>query len=390
MSCQVARNAPDPLLADVKVLDVSPLLPGPFSSQMLADLGADVIRVEPPGGDFTRSSPTGMYAVANRNKRSLALDLHDEAHRRAFHAVAAKVDVVVEGFRPGVAKRLGIDYPQLRPLNERLIYCSISGFGQDGPERTTPGHDLIYLAAAGALDFSGHWNERGRRAGVPVSDLATSAYAAVAILAALHRRGDNGPGCYIDLAITDVAMALTSVRAGPQFDVPGVARRHLYPANDLFEAADGVRLAIAAVEQHFFDRLREVIASRDTRIRDSRFDDDEGRRRYGDELVELLANVVAREPSSVWLAELKAADIPVQPVLTAEEALAASRARERDVSFEFDVQRHVPFPARRDSQPMGGVRSAAPELGADTETVLRDAGLAPEEIQRIVASWDGG
>jgi crotonobetainyl-CoA:carnitine CoA-transferase CaiB-like acyl-CoA transferase len=384
MSRQIPPSHENLPLSDVRVLDASLLLPGPFCGQILADLGADVIHLEPPQGDFTRGTSTRMHEVANRNKRSLVLNLREEAHREAFGAVAAGVDVVLEGFRPGVAERLGIDYERVRARNPGVVYCSISGFGQDGPLRTAPGHDVIYLAAAGALEYSGHWHEDPRRMGLPVSDLATSAYAAVAILAALHRRGAGGPGCYIDLAITDVAMALTTVRAGPDFDAHGQDRRHLYPANELFTAADGVVLAVAAVEPHFWDGLRAVIGEREPAIHDARFDDDQGRHRHGDELFALLARVVAQEPAAVWLRELAARDVPVQPVLSPPEAAAAALARGRDVVVDRDGQRHVPFPALADGRPMASVRSTAPELGADTEAILREAGLDDAELARIL------
>jgi crotonobetainyl-CoA:carnitine CoA-transferase CaiB-like acyl-CoA transferase len=377
--------SPPPLLDDLRVLDLSATLPGPFCTQLLADLGAHVIRVESPAGDFLRSLPSRMYEAANRNKRSLVLNLHDPAHLAAMHRVATTVDVVVEGFRPGVADRLGIGFEQLKALNDRLVYCSISGFGQEGPERNAPGHDLIYLAAAGLLDFSGHWLERGRRAGAPVSDLAAAAYAAVAILAALHGRATRKAATYIDLAITDVAMALTSVRAGPRFDLRGEERLHLFPANELFTAADGVCLAVAAVEEHFWAGLRDVVGLRDPRINSPDFATNELRWRHGNRLVAVLEEVFATESSTVWLTELRAVDVPVQPVLSAEEAMAAAEQRQRQIVVESDGIRHVPFPARRDGAPMAVPPRAAPALGADTAEVLRECGVPEETLARILA-----
>jgi CoA:oxalate CoA-transferase len=248
-------------LADIEVLDLSPLLPGPFCGQLLANLGANVIRLEPPGGDWTRSVPNDAFVVANRGKRSLVLDLKEPRAQKALAKVAAGVDVVLEGFRPGVARRLGADRATLSADNPGLVYCSISGFGQAGPDAQRPGHDVVYLAAGGALDYSGHWGAPAARAGVPASDLAAANYAAIAILAALHERAVTGAGCHLDVSLTDVALSLASVRAGSQLAIRGETNLHLFPTNDLFEAADGVVLAIAAVEENFWRGLREVIST---------------------------------------------------------------------------------------------------------------------------------
>src|SRR4051812_753402 len=205
-----ATDAHQSPLIDIRVLDLSQLLPGPFCTQILADLGAAVVKVEPPDGDPARGMPSDLFATANRNKASVDLDLKAPADRNACLRLAAASDVVVEGFRPGVVERLGVGYEDVRARNPGVVYCSISGFGRTGPRRDRPGHDANYLAASGALAYSGHWSEVPRRSGLPIADLAASCYGAIAILAALHERARTGLGGHIDLAMADAAMAFAS------------------------------------------------------------------------------------------------------------------------------------------------------------------------------------
>jgi crotonobetainyl-CoA:carnitine CoA-transferase CaiB-like acyl-CoA transferase len=378
-------------LGDVCVLDLSLLFPGPFASQMLADLGADVISVEPPQGDLMRHFPGGPHQVVNRNKRAIALDLKDEGSRRACLRLAHAADVVIEGFRPGVADRLGVGYEQVRAGNPSVVYCSISGFGQAGPLRDVAGHDITYLCASGALSFSGHWDERPRRSGLPVSDIAGSSYAAVAILAALHERARTGEGAHLDVALADATMAFASVRGGPRMDNPPEAGLHLFPQSDLFETADGAPLAIAAVEAHFWEALRGCLAPHDERVLDPRFDDAAGRREHGGELHALIAGVIARRPLADWLRDLAVADVPAHEVLTLAEAADTPQARARGLVGEVGGERHIGFPALRDGAPMGRLERTAPAHGADTAEVLREYGVERAEAERIAAqaSADG-
>src|SRR6267142_1976232 len=206
-------------LAGIHVVDFSMFVPGPFASSMLADLGADVIKVEPPRGDPGRGYVPVQFETENRNKRSIALDLK--------HA-----DVVVEGFRPGVAQRLGIDYETLRSHNARLVYCSISGYGQTGPWRERPGHDVNYVAAAGGLAFPGQWLKPPARSSYPVADMGGGAFAAITVLAALH----EGKSVHLDLSLFEAAFFMAAMRHSLDPDVD--PRAHLFPVNDVFECAD--------------------------------------------------------------------------------------------------------------------------------------------------------
>ena len=239
-------------LQDVRVLDLTRLLPGPYATQLLADLGADVIKIEAPDrGDYAREmEPTTdegvgqIFDAVNRGKRSISLDLTTEADRDRFDSLAATADVVIEGFRPGTAERLGIGHERLRERHPDLIYCSLSGYGGTGPRRDWPGHDLNYIATTGLLDMTRRDTEESPQIpGVPVADMAGGLVATLSILAGLLARSRGDGGCYIDASLADAAMSLTAPVAALAFD--GVPRPGATPLTgelpwyDLYETADG-------------------------------------------------------------------------------------------------------------------------------------------------------
>src|SRR5918911_1789650 len=199
-------------LAGIQVIDFSMFVPGPFASSILADLGAEVIKVEPPRGDPGRSYVPVQFETENRNKRSIALDLKHPDAPDVVARLAARVQVVVEGFRPGVAKRLGIDHETLRAHNASLVYCSISGYGQTGPWRERPGHDVNYVAAAGALAFPGQWLKPPARSSIPIADMGGGTFAAISVLAALHHRNETGAGAALDLSLFETAFFWAAMR----------------------------------------------------------------------------------------------------------------------------------------------------------------------------------
>jgi crotonobetainyl-CoA:carnitine CoA-transferase CaiB-like acyl-CoA transferase len=367
----VGGGDPGPL-AGLRVLDFSALLPGPYATQILADLGADVIKVEPPRGDEARRFPSQIHAVANRNKRGIVADLKDPRDRAACLRLASGADVVVEGYRPGVAARLGVSYEQVRAVRPDVVYCSISGYGQTGPNRDRAGHDLNFLAASGGLAFSAHWGEPPRRSGVPVADLAGSTHAAIAILSALRERDRTGEGCCLDVAIADATMAFASPRGGPSFVVRNEQRLGVYATNDVYPAADGALLAVVAVEEKFWDRLRRVLGERVPELHDARFDDEDGRRRHGDELMALLAGALRERDSDEWLELFTAHDVPVERVLTLEEAAHGPQATARGIVAEVDGEEQIVFPVLRDGRVLGRFRARAPRLGEHTDEVLAD------------------
>jgi crotonobetainyl-CoA:carnitine CoA-transferase CaiB-like acyl-CoA transferase len=354
----------------VRVLDFSTLLPGPYATQILADLGADVVKLESPRGDEARRFANGMYAVANRNKRAVVADLTNDRERAATLALAAEADVVVEGFRPGVMDRLGVGYEAVRKVRPAIVYCSITGFGQNGPNRDKPGHDISYLAASGGLAYSAHWQQGPRRSGVPIADLAGASFATIAILSALRERDRDGSGCHLDVSIADATMAFASPRGGPSFSVADEERLSVYPTNDLFAAADGAVLAVAAVEEKFWAALRSILAEYEPELADHRFDDEAGRRRHGDELQALLGRAFGRRDAAEWEQAFAASDVSVERVLSLAEAAHGPQARSRGVVATLGGEEQVVFPVLRDGSVMGSFRSPAPAHGQHSEQLL--------------------
>ena len=371
-------------LRGVKVLDFSLLLPGPFGTLALADLGADVVKVEPPEGDFARRIPFAMFRMVNRNKRSLVLDLKKPESRPVVERLAGWADVAVEGFRPGVAERLGIDFASLSALNPRLIYCSVSGYGQHGPERLVPGHDLNYLAAAGALALCGHWSEPPRRSGLPIADLAAGCYAAIAVLAALHQRERTGEGAYLDLSLAEAAMSFTAIRHG--FALDRTTRAHLWPTNDLFETADGATVALGIVEEKFWENFVAAASDLAPDLDDPRHAGEPLRRQNGDALAARMREVLRMRTAADWLARFHRHDVPAQRVMTPAEAAASPQAVAREMILERDGERHIPFPVWANGRRGAALDRTAPEAGADTGGILAELAFTPDEIAALQAA----
>jgi crotonobetainyl-CoA:carnitine CoA-transferase CaiB-like acyl-CoA transferase len=357
-------------LAGIRVLDLAPLIPGPFAAQILADLGADVISVEPPGGDMLRKLPGNAYPAVNRNKRGVVLNLKSTTGVQACLRLAAEADVLIEGNRPGVVDRLGVGYDTVRELNPRVVYCSISGYGQSGPQRLSPGHDLSYLAASGLLAYAGHWGEEPRRMGAPVADFTGAAYAVISILALLFERVATGVGGYLDVAIAETATALAALRGGVGTNFDGVLQPHLFPANDVYTCADGLRLCAAAIEDGFWKALRNVLVIDEPAFGEPRYDTLEGRVDDGDHLHELLRRTFATRPRAEWLARFAGTDAPVNAVRTLEEAAIDAQFTERSLVQPMGTQLHVRFPVLRDGRPLGRLERLAPALCADDASTV--------------------
>jgi crotonobetainyl-CoA:carnitine CoA-transferase CaiB-like acyl-CoA transferase len=356
-------------LAHLKVLDLTVNMPGPFCSMILADLGARVIKVEPPGGDPLRHAPA-MFAAVNRGKQSLVLNLKPAAGQAVLGLLAAACDVLLEGWRPGVAARLGADYAALSRHNSRLIYCSISAFGQTGPWRTRPAHDINVLALAGYLGTQAEIEGRPWPPPLLVSDLSAGLYAAIAVLAATAARAVSGVGMYIDLAMADAVAALLgpdiSRRSGGGEDArhPNVTS---IPHYGVFKCADGRWLTIGIVdEDHFWKRLCRTAGL-----------DDLGALTFSDRLTgaarlrERLGAAFLRHPADEWERMLTEADVPAAAVESLAAASAGPQFQAREFFCRLDGMVYAGEPMRfsvGDAAPAG----RPPALGEHTDGILAE------------------
>jgi crotonobetainyl-CoA:carnitine CoA-transferase CaiB-like acyl-CoA transferase len=371
-------------LAGIKVADFSALIPGPFTTAILADLGADVIKVEPPRGDPARSLLPAVFHAINRNKRSIALDLKQADAKPVVERLARWADVLIESNRPGVSVRLGIDYASLSALNPGLIYCSLSGFGQNGPWRDKPGHDIGYVGASGGLSYPGSWLGKPARSSIPIADMQGGSFGTIAILAALHERGRSGQGAQLDLSLYEAAMFCAAMRHGiAEHTDP---RAHIWPVNDLFETADGSVLILGIVEQHFWDNFRAAVREMEPAVMDQKFDTDPSRRRNGDELSRLLKRLFLKKTAQQWHDLLEPLDVPLELPLTPADASRTEYARAREDVAEVDGERHVPFPLWVGGRRGGEMRRGTPALNADGAAVLRELGFAQDEVERILGA----
>lgn len=358
-------------LAGARVVDFSMFVPGPFASAILADLGAAVIKVEPPQGDPGRAYVPVQFNTENRNKRSIAVDLKQKDSSLVVERLIKNAEVVIEGFRPGVAKRLGIDYQTANAINSKIVYCSISGYGQTGPWRERPGHDVNYVAAAGGLAFPGQWLKAPSRSSLPVADMAGGAFAVIAILSALHQKRS----VYLDLSLFESAFFMAAMRHG--LAAGADPRAHLFPVNDVFETADGRRLTLGVLEEHFwrnFVRLAPELA-------DERFSTDRKRRADGDALSSLLEKIFKGKTAEQWIEMLEANDIPVDLCVTPAEAAAQNRqlAERKAVARGY-----ASFPVWANGRRGGSIRAGTPALGEHSREVLVELGFDDAEIADLV------
>ncbi|MBE0620918.1 MAG: CoA transferase [Burkholderiales bacterium] len=371
-------------LDGIKVADFTALIPGPFASAILADLGADVIKVEPPRGDGARSLLPAVFHAANRNKRSIALDLKHADAKPVIARLARWADIVIEGNRPGVAARLGIDYASLSALNPGLIYCSLSGFGQNGAWRDKPGHDIGYVGASGGLSYPGSWLGKPARSSIPIADMQGGSFGTIAILAALHERNRSGRGAELDLSLYEAALFCAALRHGiGEHTDP---RAHIWPVNDMFDTADGSVLILGIVEQHFWDNFRAAVKELEPAVMDPRFDTDPSRRKHGDDLSRLLKKLFLKKTAKQWHDLLEPLDVPIELPMTPAEASRTEYARAREDAVEFGGERHVLFPLWANGKRGGELRRGTPALNADGAAVLRDLGFAQDEAERILGA----
>jgi len=366
-------------LGGTLVLDLSRLLPGPYCSMVLADHGARVIAVEDRRFAADEFFPDTVY----RNKEHMTLNLKHREGRQIFHRLAQKADVVLEGFRPGVVQRLGVDYETLARLNPRIVYCSVTGYGQTGPLRNRAGHDVNYLAVAGVLDLIGEAGRAPVIPGVQIADMAGGGLnAAVGILLALLRREKTGTGQYIDISMTDGAFSLLSLQLYLQQKEGRAPERgdnrlaHRYACYNVYPTADGRYLAVGAVERRFWKALCETLAL--SELVDLQYDD--SRRR---EIIDTLRRRFGRHSAAHWEAVFADVDACVAVVNTMEEALAAPVFAERGMVVSREPEAPLIATAIRMSDSPGTIRRPPPRFGEHTGAILAELGYDPGEIRRL-------
>ncbi|HEX9506169.1 MAG TPA: CoA transferase [Acidimicrobiia bacterium] len=389
------------LLAGVRVLDLTTFLSGPFCTQLLGDLGAEIVKVEPPDGDSSRSIPphfvgedSAYFLSTNRNKRSVVVDLKHPAGIDAVRRLVDASDVVIENFRPGVCARLGLDPAELRARTPRLVWCSISGFGQTGPESQRPAYDMIVQALSGVMSLTGEPGRPSVRLGIPAGDLVAGLYAAIAIQAALHRRDRTGEGATLDVAMLDCQLAMLSYQAvysmlsGTTPPPQGSAHDSI-PTYRTFVAGDGRQFVVTANTERMWEGLCDAFDRRDL-LDDGRFATLSSRLEHVRDLADTLETTVLGRPAAEWVDRLQARDVPVALIATVPDALEASRKSGREMVRELHGERGtvpvVALPIRVDGRPAED-GEYPPALGADTRAILAEvAGMAPGEIAELVSS----
>lgn len=374
-------------LEGIRVLDLSRLLPGPYCTMLLADLGAEVIKIETPGlGDYLRVIPpyvrdpvTGenvgaMFQLINRNKKSVALNFRNPRGKNILMRLAKNADVIVEAFRPGAADRWGIGYKQIRAVNPRLVYCSLSGYGQCGPYRDRAGHDLNYIALAGLLAANGVAGGPPIPPGVQIADLSGAMFAALAILAVLVGRARSGVGQYLDVSLFDGALSWASTIIGGTYAAGKPTERGKMQLNggmacyNVYATRDGKYLTIGAIEPHLWSAFCKAVGREDLAPRGQDYD-----------AIAEVAAIFQTRTLDEWIAFAKTVDACIEPVRDFGEALNDPHVCARGLSVEIGGLKQIGsvFTFAKVSP------TSAPRQGQHTRAVLRTIGVDEEEIEEL-------
>jgi len=392
------KKRPLPLMG-VKVLDVSQVMAGPYSCMLLADMGADVIKVEPPGnGDQTRGAmgfrmkgPDSMgFLNMNRNKRSIAINLKSEAGKAILFKLVKEADILVENYRPGVMKRLGVGYEVMSKINPALVYVSISGFGQSGPWAMRPGFDLMAQAMSGIMSVTGNGDGKPVKAGVPVADIGCALFATYAALSAYIGAKNTGQGQYIDASLFDSALAFSIWDTSEYWGTGnppvalGTANRMTAPYQAV-KAKDGY-FVMGATNNKLWQKLCEILERTDL-LQKAEYQTIAGRLGQREQLIQELENFFDLQSADEWIDLLLEHGIPAGPILDYPQAFESEHGRHRQMRIEIDhpLEGKVPnigFAVKMQGTPQE-VRRHPPLLGEHTQEVLMQAGFTPDEIKAL-------
>jgi crotonobetainyl-CoA:carnitine CoA-transferase CaiB-like acyl-CoA transferase len=384
-------------LDGIRVLDCTLALAGPYCGLVLADLGADVIKIESPDlkargsrGLAAYRGEDGHFLVTNRNKRGLAVDLKSDEGREIIHRLAKTADVFVQNYRPGVMKRLGCDYETLREINPRIVYCSISGFGSNSPYANLAGLDLIAQGMSGLMSVTGDPNSDNPepvKAGTPVTDMGAGMYGALGIISALLHREKSGKGQHIEATLLDTPLSWLTWRAAEYWDTgeipePQGSGRGAYRA---FQCSDGRWVNIGANNRLFAAGCRTL--GLDHLVDDERFSDPVNRVENHLELTRLFQEAFLTRPSNEWIERFQEAGIPTGPIRNVAEALDDPHTKAREMVVEVDhavlgKMKTLGVPVKLSETP-GSVRRAAPILGQHSTEILAELGYTEGEISKL-------
>ena len=386
-------------LSGVRVLDVTQVMAGPYCAMLLCDLGADVIKIEPPGGDSTRrmagarGADSPAFNAVNRGKRGIVVDLKTDRGRRVAARLATAADVFVENYRPGVMRRCGLGYDDLRAVNPRLVYASISGYGQTGPCAARGGFDLVAQGVSGVMSVTGEPGRPPVKAGVPLTDLGAALFALAGVLAALHSRALTGEGQHIDASLVEAGLAMSVWEATEHLSDGGVpeplgsAHRMSAPYQAI-ECADGY-VTVGAANDRLFARLCAALGHPEW-ARDPAFADDAARVKNRLALAERIQEVTRTASREHWLARFEADGVPCGPINTYADALADEQIVAREMVVETDHPtlgrlRTLGAPVKLSRTPLTTGRPA-PVLGQHTREVLGEVGYTDAEVSELRAA----
>ena len=383
-------------LEGIRVLDVTQVMAGPYAAMLLADLGADVVKLEPPAGDSTRRMPgaigtdTPAFNAVNRGKRSIVVDLKRKAGQDVCTRLAAATDILIENYRPGVLAALGLGYDALAAVNQRLIYASISGYGQTGPARGKGGFDLVAQGVSGIMSITGDADGPPVKAGVPLTDLGAGLFAVIGILAALQARETTGKGQQVDTSLVDAGVALSVWEATEYFSGAGVpvALGSAHRMNAPYQAiacADGY-ITLGGANDRIFKKICDVLGHSEW-LTMPEYSENPARVRHRDSLATRIEAVTTAQPRSHWLALFDANDIPCGPINDYAQVFADPQIQARAMVVETDHPslgriRTLGSPIKMSATPPH-VGRPAPRLGEHTDEVLRGAGYSIAEIETL-------